>query len=173
GDNWTLSTKLNASGGQIEGIELQIQDGFDNGFGYQANYTYVDSEAPAENFPDRIELFSDSSEHTVNLVGYYEADFYSVRLAYNWRSEYMVREAPYFYGNREHQDYGTLDLTAKFAVTDYLDLTFEAVNITEEDSIQIGTASGDADVKPELRNGYPAWSFEGEARYKLGVSLRF
>lgn len=172
-DNWTVATKGTGSGGEIKGIELQIQDGFDSGFGYQANYTWVDSEAPAENFPDRIELFSDSSEHTVNLVGYYEADFYSVRLAYNWRSEYMVREAPYFYGNREHQDYGTLDLTAKFAVTDYLDLTFEAVNITEEDSIQIGTATGDAEVKPELRNGYPAWSFEGEARYKLGVSLRF
>ncbi len=172
-DNWTVASKGTGSGGEIQGLELQIQDGFDNGFGYQANYTYVDSEAPAENFPDRIELFSDSSEHTVNLVGYYEADFYSVRLAYNWRSEYMVREAPGFYGNREHQDYGTLDLTAKYSVTDYLDLTFEAVNITEEDSIQIGTASGDADVKPELRNGYPAWSFEGEARYKLGVSLRF
>ena len=63
--------------------------------------------------------------------------------------------------------------TAKYSVTDYLDLTFEAVNITEEDSIQIGTATGDAEVKAELRNGYPAWSFEGEARYKVGVAFRF
>ena len=172
-DNWTVASKGTGSGGEIQGLELQVQDGFDNGFGYQANYTYVDSEAPAENFPDRIELFSDSSKHTVNLVGYYETETYSVRLAYNWRSEYMVREAPYFYGNREHQDYGTLDLTAKYSVTDYLDVTFEAVNITEEDSIQIGTATGDADVKPELRHGYPAWSFEGEARYKVGVAFRF
>ncbi|WP_372771471.1 TonB-dependent receptor [Pseudoalteromonas sp.] len=172
-DNWTVATKGTGSGGEIQGLELQVQDGFDNGFGYQANYTYVDSEAPAENYPDRIELFSDSSKHTVNLVGYYETETYNVRLAYNWRSEYMVREAPYFYGNREHQDYGTLDLTAKYSVTDYLDVTFEAVNITEEDSIQIGTATGDAEVKAELRNGYPAWSFEGEARYKVGVAFRF
>ncbi|MDE3272150.1 TonB-dependent receptor [Pseudoalteromonas sp. G4] len=172
-DNWTVATKGTGSGGEIQGLELQIQDGFENGFGYQANYTYVDSEAPAENFPDRIELFSDSSDHTVNLVGYYETETYSVRLAYNWRSEYMVRELPGFYGNREHQDYGTLDLTAKYSVTDYLDLTFEAVNITEEDSIQIGTATGDAEVKADLRNGYPAWSFEGEARYKVGVAFRF
>lgn len=172
-DNWTVATKGTGSGGEIKGIELQIQDGFDNGFGYQANYTWVDSEAPAENFPDRIELFSDSSKHTVNLVGYYETDEYSLRLAYNWRSEYMVREAPYFYGNREHQDYGTLDLTANYSVTDYLDLTFEAVNITGEDSIQVGTATGDAEIKPELRNGYPAWSFEGETRYRVGIALRF
>lgn len=172
-DNWTVATKGTGSGGEIKGIELQIQDGFDNGFGYQANYTWVDSEAPAENFPDRIELFSDSSKHTVNLVGYYETDEYSLRLAYNWRSDYMVREAPYFYGNREHQAYGTLDLTANYSVTDYLDLTFEAVNITGEDSIQLGTATGDAEVKPELRNGYPAWSFEGETRYRVGIALRF
>jgi iron complex outermembrane receptor protein len=172
-DNWTIATKGTGSGGEIQGLELQIQDGFDSGLGYQANYTYVDSSAPAENYPDQIELFSDSSEHTVNLVGYYETETYSVRLAYNWRSEYMVRELPGFYGNREHQDYGTLDLTAKYSVTDYLDVTFEAVNLTEEDSIQIGTATGDAEVKPELRHGYPAWSFEGEARYKVGVDFRF
>ncbi|NRA79139.1 MAG: TonB-dependent receptor, partial [Pseudoalteromonas sp.] len=173
GDNWTLSTKLNASGGQIEGIELQIQDGFDSGFGYSANYTFVDAPSEAENYPDMIPLFSDSSKHTVNLVGYYETDTYSARLAYNWRSEYMIRELPGFYGNREHQSYGTLDFSANYSVTDNIDVTFEAVNLTEEDSVQIGVAPSDAEVVPELRNGYPAWSFEGEARYKLGVSLRF
>ena len=173
GDNWTLSTKLNATGGQIEGIELQIQDGFDSGFGYSVNYTFVDAPSEAENYPDQIPLFSDSSEHTVNLVGYYETDTYSARLAYNWRSEYMIRELPGFYGNREHQSYGTLDFSANYSVTENIDVTFEAVNLTEEDSIQIGVAPSDAEVVPELRNGYPAWSFEGEARYKLGVTLRF
>lgn len=173
GDNWTLSTKLNSSGGEIEGIELQIQDGFDSGFGYSANYTFVDAPSNAENYPDLIPVFSDSSEHTVNLVGYYETDTYSARLAYNWRSEYMIRELPGFYGNREHQSYGTLDLSANYSVTDNIDLTFEAVNLTEEDSVQIGIAPTDAEVVPELKDGYPAWSFEGEARYKLGVTLRF
>nr|WP_306173970.1 TonB-dependent receptor [Pseudoalteromonas shioyasakiensis] len=172
-DNWTLSTKLNATGGEIEGIELQIQDGFDSGFGYSANYTFVDAPSDASNYPDLTGVFSDSSEHTVNLVGYYETDYYSARLAYNWRSEYMIRELPGFYGNREHQSYGTLDFSATYSVTDYMDLTFEAVNLTEEDSVQIGVAPTEAEVVPELKNGYPAWSFEGEARYKLGVSLRF
>ncbi|MFC3096093.1 TonB-dependent receptor [Alteromonas sediminis] len=172
-DNWTVATKGTGSGGEIRGLELQLQDGFDSGFGYQANYTYVDASAPADNYPDRIEQFSDSSKHTINLVGYYETDNYNVRLAYNWRSEYMIRELPGFYGNREHDDYGTLDLTAKYSITDNIDITFEGVNLTEEDSIQIGVATGDAEVKPELRNGYPAWSFEGEARYRVGVQYRF
>ncbi|MFD2165214.1 TonB-dependent receptor [Thalassotalea euphylliae] len=172
-DSWTVSTKVNAGGGEIEGIELQLQDAFDNGFGYSVNYTFADSSSPASNYPDLISEFSDSSDHTVNMVGYYEADKFSARLAYNWRSEYMIRELPGFYGNREHDSYGTLDFSAGYAVTDYLDITFEAVNITEEDSIQTGVAPIEADVKPELKLGYPAWSFEGEARYKVGVAVRF
>ena len=106
-------------------------------------------------------------------MGYYEQDNFSARLAYNWRSEYMIRENPYFYDNREHQDYGTLDFSASYAVTDYMDLTFEAVNITEEDSLQLGTAPVEAQLKSEMKAGYPAWSFDGEARYKLGVAVRF
>ncbi len=172
-DCWTLSSKYNANGGSIQGLELQLQDAFDNGVGYSVNYTYADADSPSENYPDQIGVFSDSSKHTVNLVGYYENDDFSARLAYNWRSEYMIRELPGFYGNREHQDYGTLDFSATYSATDYLDITFEAVNITEEDSVQIGTAPVEAEVKNELKAGYPAWSFDGEARYKVGFAVRF
>ncbi|MCL1079458.1 TonB-dependent receptor [Parashewanella spongiae] len=173
-DNWTVSEKYNASGGKIEGLELQIQDAYDNGFGYSANYTYVDAKSPAENYPDGIGVFSDSSKHTVNLVGYYEKDDFSARIAYNWRSEYMIRELPGFYGNRQHESYGTLDLTASYALTDYLDLTFEAVNITEEDSIQKGISAVDnPNVISEYKADYPVWSFDGEARYRVGIAFRF
>ncbi|PKG57170.1 MULTISPECIES: TonB-dependent receptor [unclassified Shewanella] len=172
-DSWTKSTKKNGTGGQIQGVELQLQDSFENGLGYSANYTFADSDAPADNYPDQVSVFSDSSKHTVNLVGYYEMEDFSARVAYNWRSEYMIRELPGFYGNREHQDYGTVDLSANYNITDYLSVTFEVVNLLEEDSVQLGVAPDAAEVKPELKNGYPAWSFEGEARYKVGVALRF
>lgn len=172
-DDWTVSTTLNATGGEIQGIELQLQDAFDNGYGYSVNYTFADADSPAENYPDLMSVFSDSSEHTFNLVGYYENETFNARLAYNWRSEYMMREAPGHYGNREHQAYGSLDFSANYALTDNLDLTFEAVNLTKEDSIQIGVAPAEAEIKPELKNGYPAWYFEGEARYKVGVAVRF
>lgn len=172
-DNWTVSTIFNGDGGEIKGIEFQLQDGFDNGLGYIANYTFVDADSPAANYPDEIAMFTDSSKNTVNLVGYYEADQYSVRLAYNWRSAFMMRELPGFYGNREHQDYGSLDLSANYEITDSLTMSFEAVNLTEEDSVQLGVAPSNAEVKPELKDGYPAWFFEGEARYKVGLNYRF
>ncbi|MGL5027903.1 MAG: TonB-dependent receptor [Shewanella oncorhynchi] len=172
-DNWTVSTKKNGTGGDIQGIELQLQDAFENGLGYAANYTFADSNADAENYPDEVSVFSDSSKHTVNLVGFYEMDDFSARIAYNWRSEYMIRELPGFYGNREHQAFGTVDLSANYQITDYLGVSFEVVNLLEEDSVQLGVAPDGAEVKDELKNGYPAWSFEGEARYKLGLNLRF
>ncbi|MEZ9594678.1 TonB-dependent receptor [Shewanella sp. 10N.261.52.F9] len=172
-DCWTVSEKYNATGGRIEGVELQLQDSFENGLGYSANYTYADAGSPAENYPDQVGVFSDSSKHTVNLVGYYEMESFSARLAYNWRSEYMMRELPGFYGNRQHEDYGTLDLSATYSVTEWMDLTFEAVNLTEEDSVQTGVAPLDAEVIPEFKADYPVWSFEGEARYKVGVAFRF
>ena len=172
-DCWTKSTNYNADGGSITGLELQLQDAFDNGFGYSLNYTYADASSPADNYPDQVAIFSDSSEHTVNTVGFYENDNFSARLAYNWRSEYMIRELPGFYGNREHQAYGTLDFSTTWSATEYLDVTFEAANILEEDSVQIGVAPLTAEVKDELKGGYPAWSFDGEATFKLGVAVRF
>ena len=172
-DCWTVSEKYNATGGRIEGLELQLQDSYENGLGYSINYTYADAGSPAENYPDQVGVFSDSSKHTVNLVGYYEMDAFSARLAYNWRSEYMMRELPGFYGNRQHEDYGTLDLSTTYSVTDWMDITFEAVNLTEEDSIQTGVAPLDSEVIAEFKADYPVWSFEGEARYKVGVAFRF
>ncbi|ALS32563.1 iron complex outermembrane recepter protein [Pseudoalteromonas translucida KMM 520] len=173
-DCWTVSSSTNGSGGSIEGIEIQIQDAFDNGFGYSANYTYADAKAPDTNYPDRVGVFSDSSKNTYNLVGYYENDDFSARLAYNWRSEFIIREAPGWYGNREHQSFGSLDFSATYSVTDYLDVTFEGVNLTEEDSIQLGNNNAGTSLpNPDLLNDFPVWSFEGEARYKLGVALRF
>lgn len=173
-DCWTKSTNYNADGGSITGIELQLQDAFDNGFGYSVNYTYADASSPADNYPDQVAVFSDSSEHTVNTVGFYENDDFSARLAYNWRSEYMIRELPGFYGNREHQSYGTLDFSATWSATEYLDVTFEAANILEEDSVQIGVSdAANPNVKPEFKEQYPAWSFEGEATFKVGVAVRF
>ena len=172
-DCWAVSQSANVSGGSIEGVELQIQDAFDNGFGYSVNYTYADATSPGDNYPDGNSVFSDSSEHTVNTVGFYEDDNFSARLAYNWRSEYIMREAPGWYMNRLHEAYGTLDFSTTWSATDYLDVTFEAANILEEDSLQTGVYAYGTGPSADLEGGFPSWSFEGEATYKIGVSVRF
>lgn len=171
-DNWTLSRFVNAGGGTIKGIELQVNHGFGNGFGATANYTYADAKAPATSYDDELNMFTLSSKHTANLVGYYENELYSARLAYSWRSKYMVREAPFWYGNRMHDAIGSLDLSLGWNITKQLRLSFEAQNLTKQKDIQYGAGNAAA-VRPSLRAGFPAWSFEGETTYQVGLTAKF
>ncbi|WP_043318766.1 TonB-dependent receptor [Microbulbifer sp. HZ11] len=176
GDVWAVETLKNSGGADIQGLELQIQHAFDNGFGVAANYTYTDAEAPSEAFMDQLPLFTESSEHAYNLVGYWENDTFSARAAYNFRSEYLIRDGGFWYGNRMHDDFGSLDLSLYWYATENLDVTFEAINVLEEDDIQFGAADASSSatgMKGSLQEGFPAWSFQGEAVYQLGASYKF
>lgn len=176
GDSWNVESLKNSGGADIQGIELQVQHAFDNGFGVAANYTYTDAEAPKDAFMDQLPLFTESSKHAYNLVGYWENDSFSTRMAYNFRSEYMVRDGGFWYGNRMHDDFGSLDLSLSWFATENLDVTFEAINLLEEDDVQYGAAgteSSKTGVKGSLQEGFPAWSFQGEAVYQLGASYKF
>lgn len=170
-DNWTVNRYVNAGGGTIKGVELQANHAFGNGFGVAANYTFADAKAPATSYQDELNLFTLSSRHTVNAVGYYENDLYSARLAYSWRSKYMVRETGW-YGNRMHDDIGSLDLSLGWNLTKNLRLTFEAINLLKEDDVQYGAGNAPAQ-RASLQNGFPAWSFEGETTYRVGLSAKF
>ncbi|TYK65877.1 TonB-dependent receptor [Colwellia echini] len=172
-DSWNTSSYENAGGGKINGIELQLNQAWDNGFGVNVNYTYANDDAPSEVYTDGIARFTQASEHMTNLVGYWENDEFSARAAYNWRSEYMVREYGKYYGNRMHDDFGTLDLTLGWNATESLLFSFEVVNALGEDDIQYGAAAVGTEVKPALQDGYPTWSFNGETVYSLGATYSF
>lgn len=171
-DSWTVNQYVNAGSGDIYGAEFQIQHAFENGFGTMFNYTYADADAPKESYTDEIPVFTNSSKHTGNLVVYWENDEFSARTAYNYRSKYMVRETGW-YGNRMHDDYGTLDASFAWNYNDNFKFTLEVANILEEDDVQYGAADADTSVKDALKEGYPAWSFMGERTMKFGVSYKY
>ncbi|WP_213086232.1 TonB-dependent receptor [Roseateles sp. DAIF2] len=173
-DNWTVQRFENAGGATIRGIELQINHGFNNGFGVSGNYTFTEGKAPGSSYLDLLNVFTQASKHNVNLVGYYENESYFGRLAYNWRSKYMIREGAFWYGNRMHDAYGTLDASLGWNITKNLKLSFEAINLTKEDDVQYGAAAANnPNVKDPLKAGFPAWGFKGETTYKLGLSVKF
>ena len=168
---WTVQEKENAEAGQIQGIELQYQQDFDNGFGVMANYTYTDTSTGDNTFTDQNPFLSDSSDHVTNLSGFYENDMLSLRISYNYRSEYMLREEG-AYGNRLHDGYGSLDFSGVYHVNENIDIKLNVVNITGETSEQFGNnamqtnASGFAD-------GFPLYAYEMATMVNVGVSLRF
>ncbi|WP_076407841.1 TonB-dependent receptor [Shewanella sp. UCD-KL12] len=168
---WTVQEKQNGESAIIQGAEFQYQQDFGNGLGSIVNYTYTDTETGENTYTDMNPFLSDSSEHSYNVTGYFENDLFQVRLAYNWRSEYMIREQG-SYGNRLHDAFGSLDLSAIWHVTDYLDIKLDGNNLLEEGSVQTGNNNFQTN-RSGFTAGFPTFEYEMARRITLGASLRF
>ncbi|MFC6441509.1 TonB-dependent receptor [Bowmanella sp. JS7-9] len=168
---WTVQEKDNGKSAEIEGLELQYQQDFDNGFGAIVNYTYTDARADEMTFTDMNAVLSDSSRHSYNVSGYYEDERFQVRVSYNWRSEYMLRESG-SYGNRLHDAFGSLDLSAVYHLTDSIDLKLDANNLLEESSVQTGNNNFQTNYSGFAR-GFPLYEYEMARRITFGASVRF
>ncbi|MEM7359036.1 MAG: TonB-dependent receptor [Pseudomonadota bacterium] len=132
---------FNSGDASIDGIELAVQHLFgDSGFGIQANYTAVDSDAEFD--PNAISQtvnligLSDSA----NLVAFYEADRWQLRAALNWRDEFLFSEnqlrvqgEPVFFDS-----YTQIDVSGSYNYSDTITIFGEILNITGEDQRQFG-----------------------------------
>ncbi|HEV2650351.1 MAG TPA: TonB-dependent receptor [Rhizomicrobium sp.] len=120
---YTITSPFNSSG-HNEGIELSLQQPIWGGFGAIANYTFADGEDNAGG------PLVGGSRHTANLIGYYENDWMSARLSYNYRSKMLVgldRSS-----NENQNAYSTLDASLQFTVTDWAAITIDALNLTNQ-----------------------------------------
>lgn len=126
----------NGEGGKIRGVELAAQYAFDNGFGFTANYTYSNSETSASNDFESNLPIPGVSEHAYNVTGYYENGPFAGRLSYAWRDDYFVGNFGFATSvlGRYQSAYGQLDGQLSFDVTPAFQLTFEAINLTEEET---------------------------------------
>jgi iron complex outermembrane receptor protein len=167
---WTVQEKTSGGAADIVGFELQYQQDFANGFGLIANYTYTDTETSTETFTDGNPILSDSSDNAYNLSGYYESDDFQVRMSYNYRSDYMLRESG-AYGNRLHDGFGSLDMSAAWYITDSLDLKLDINNITEETASQFGNDVENSNSM--FTGGFPAFEYEMARRISLGLSFKY
>lgn len=171
---WDIQQKVNGKGGQVDGIEVQYQQSFDNGFGFSGNLTYAETDAPRESFDDRNAELADSSEWSYNLSGFYEDEMFSARMSYNWRDDYILREVG-AYGSRLNKAYGTLDASFIYHVTENVDLKLEAINLTGEGLEQVGNnnlangAKSGSGFSPD----FPLYQYDLGARYIVGASVRF
>ncbi|WP_448584980.1 TonB-dependent receptor [Thermaurantiacus sp.] len=134
---YVITTTVNGGKGWLVGFEGALQAQLSNfvgkdpwwsGFGIQANVTLVTSRAttPAG---DRIR-FPGASDVTVNIGPYYEKFGLSARLSYQYRS-YFLSElgGPDTGGDIYWDNDAELDASARYAVTPYLELFFDAANI--------------------------------------------
>ncbi|NVK54191.1 MAG: TonB-dependent receptor [Alteromonadaceae bacterium] len=141
-----LSTPENGGKTAIEGFEFQVQHAFENGFGGYFNYTYtdvadaeIDEAAPVlddagnivgATLTSRIVSFPNTSKNSFNIGVYYEADVYSARLNYNYRSEYFIAQTEI--GSQYRDEQAQLDAQFSWQFNDNVTFKAEALNLTDE-----------------------------------------
>lgn len=153
--NVEVSRPVNGDNGKIKGIEVGGNTFFDflpglwSGFGVQANFTLVDSKAPSPNAFDNEgnQLFvplEQLSKYSYNLVGFYDKGQLSARVAYNWRSKYVVTTRGNGSGNLPifNDARGQVDASLTYTVNQNFALTVDGVNLTNtENKTYYGVAS--------------------------------
>lgn len=137
---YTVSQRVNGPDARVHGFELAWQHVFgDTGFGFNANATIVDSNRPY----DRTDITQSGFAITgladsANLVAFYDKHDIEVRVAANWRDEYLLQ----FGQNQNNSAFGAeptyvnsslqIDLSSSYQITPALNVFFEALNITNE-----------------------------------------
>jgi iron complex outermembrane receptor protein len=142
---YDITRPENGDNGKIKGFEVGYTQFFDflpgllSGLGVQANYTYVDSQAPNPTARDTSGVDIPSvpleglSKNSYNAVGIYEKGPFSFRLAYNWRSDFVRTTAGNGTGNLPvySKAFGQLDASATYDINDHMSFTVEGVNLTD------------------------------------------
>ncbi len=161
---WDLSVPVNNKDAAIDGLELSVQHWFgDSGFGFQANYTAVDSDLEYDDTSELAQFALVGLSDSANLVGFYDNHGVQLRLAYNWRDEFLKtttqggNNAPGYV-----EEFGQLDFSASYDITDSVTVSLEGMNITGEDYRLRG------------RSAAQMFTFEDlGARYTAGVRVVF
>jgi TonB-dependent receptor len=128
-----VSQIQNGGSAELNGFEVIYQQpftflpGFWQNFGFNGNYTYVDSDEILGFSPDAF-----------NATLYYEDERLSARLSSAYRDAYRTDD-PNDEGRNERgwADTFNLDFAMSYRLSDSLDLTFEALNLTDEYEQQV------------------------------------
>ncbi|MGH8193598.1 MAG: TonB-dependent receptor [Woeseiaceae bacterium] len=160
------ATPLNSKEANIYGAEVAVQHFFgDTGFGLQANYTIVrgDVEFDVLADPSEEQFALTGLSDTANLVAIYENYGFQARLAYNWRDAYLNETNK---GNSLNpvfvDEFYQIDASLTYLINDRLSVSFEGLNITEENIRHYGRSEAQLWYLQDLG-----------ARYQVGARYTF
>jgi len=168
---------VNSSGGYVEGVEVSFTQQFKflpsfwSGFGVQANATWAQGMTdadPAANIKEHA--FENLSKWTANASVFYSAYGADVRLAYNYRSDYLLDDNVRGIGTTAAygDSFYTLDFQASYAITRFITLFAEANNLTRHPQVfSMKVENGGAAAN------YPQTWIEGERRLAAGFRVGF
>jgi len=166
---YLITRPVNVGKATIDGTEIGWNQFFDflpvKGFGMSANYTYIRSRTHVPNDTTAVPLDTDGSGYgslpadglsrdSLNVAGFYEHGPWQIRLAYNWRSQYLLSIGPNGYNGTDNNipwklpvfadAYGQLDGSIFYAFNEHVKLGLEMNNLNnaEQRTIMDQNASG-------------------------------
>lgn len=138
--SYTVDTFRNVGDANIKGVELSWQSPFTflpgiwSDFGAMVNYTYIDSNFIDEN--GNSNPFPGTSENTYNIVCFYEKSGFSLRIAYNFRDDYLI--VPSGSGDAVNNEFvegsGRTDIGIRYRFENGFKISLDLINVTEEQS---------------------------------------
>ncbi|MEY2149966.1 MULTISPECIES: TonB-dependent receptor [Rhodanobacter] len=164
---YLITRPVNVGKATINGAEIGWNQFFDflpvKGFGMSANYTYIRSRTHVPNDTTAVPLDTDGSGYgslpadglsrdSLNVAGFYEHGPWQIRLAYNWRSQYLLSIGPNGYNGTDNNipwklpvfadAYGQLDGSIFYAFNRHLKLGLEMNNINNAEQRTIMYQNG-------------------------------
>ncbi|KQY49313.1 TonB-dependent receptor [Lysobacter sp. Root494] len=159
------STSANGRDGVSQGVEAYVQHTFDFGLGFQANYTYNDTNLAAVELDGEQIAESPlvgSAKNQANFTVFYETPKFLARASYNRRGEVVggLHNGHTIYS----EPYAQLDLNASYNITDQFTVTGSVLNLTkEEQRVHLGS-----DTNARLFSN----NYSGRIMY-LGLTYKF
>jgi TonB-dependent receptor len=130
----------NTGSGELKGVEVAYQQFYDwlpgvlGGLGLQANVTYSDG-TTEDVATGRDRTITGVSDWTYNIIGLYERNSWSGRLAYNWRSKFIDT---YAFAANSTGSYdinvaptAQMDGSVSYKLNDNFTFTLEGVNLLD------------------------------------------
>ena len=161
GHTYTVTQPTNNGSGSLQGFEVGLKKFFDHwrkpfeGFGVDLTYTYIDSDLALEDVSRPVDTdfssygalpFIGISRDAYNLTLLYDHARFSSRVAYNWRSRFLMGVGQNgFNGNVNGvwrlpvytDDYGQLDASIQYHLTDHLSLSLMGINLANAETTLI------------------------------------
>jgi TonB-dependent receptor len=179
--------------GKITGFEIGYQQTFTflpglfSGLGISANYTYVDSKGVSQNTLSETDADVGSvrtssvdtkflplqglSKHGFNIAPFYEKGPISLRVAYNWRSDFLitVRDVIVPFQPIINEATGQMDASIFYTINDNFKIGVQGVNLLNETLKTSAVLAADEKSVTTAPRGF----FVNDRRYSLIARFKF
>ena len=135
---FTVSSPVNEKTAKVDGMEINLQHNIgDTGFGFIVNATVVDANVAFDpNLLKENQFALCGLSDSANFIGFYDKDGINVRIAYNWRDDFLggvgAGQGSQSITPQYTEAYAQWDMSASYEISDNLTVFMDGINITDE-----------------------------------------